>query len=42
MSEKDLKIVLQEHKLWLESGRKKGERAKLSGARVRGKRARYV
>lgn len=31
MKEKDLKNVLQKHNIWLESGRKKGERADLSG-----------
>ena len=36
MDATELKAILAQHKLWIESGRKKGKRAYLQGAYLRG------
>ena len=36
MTATELKVILDQHKLWIESGRKKGKRANLQGANLEG------
>ena len=36
MTATELKVILDQHKLWIESGRKKGKRADLQGANLQG------
>ena len=36
MNATELKVILDQHKLWIESGRKKGKRADFQGADLRG------
>ena len=36
MTATELKVILDQHKLWIESGRKKGKRADLWGANLQG------
>ena len=36
MDTTELKVILDQHKLWIESGRKKGKRAYLQGANLQG------